>query len=289
MSVSTSIGTEIASRRATVPTVGAATAYLVFDTESIPDGDLLRKVKYPEPNLTAEEAIEKARQEAREKSYEGSDFIPVAFQIPIAVCVLRVGRDFMPQRLTCLDAPQYRIPEIVKQFWRGVAAYPKAVLVTYNGRGFDLPLMELAAFDHGCPAADYFGKTRNRYGNQCDLREFMSNYGACRQIGSLDVMAKRGHRPAGVGKLDVTGDQVYDMHRAGRLREINDYCMCDTLDTYFVFLRTRVLTGELTPEGEEEVVKRAREWLATKLEEHPALKEYVDLNAGVACPSEPEA
>jgi predicted PolB exonuclease-like 3'-5' exonuclease len=280
MSVSTSIGTEIASRRATVSTAGAATAYLVFDTESIPDGDLLRRVKYPDAPLSAEEAIDKARQEARDLSKDGSDFIPVTYQIPVAVCVLSVGADYLPQRMACLDAPQYRTPEIVQLFWRGVAKYPRAKLVTFNGRGFDMPLMELAAFDHGCPARAYFQNSRNRFGgNHIDLFDWLSNYGAYRLVGGLDLLAKRGRRPAGVGKFDVRGDQVWEMYRAGRLREINDYCMCDTLDTYFVFLRTRVLTGELTPEAEEEVVKRAREWLAEKTEESPALKEYLGQRA----------
>ena len=35
------------------------------------------------------------------------------------------------------------------------------------------------------------------------------------------------------------------------LREINDYCMFDTLDTYFVFLRTRIATGTDHVDGEE--------------------------------------
>ena len=45
--------------------------------------------------------------------------------------------------------------------------------------------------------------------------------------------------------MDVQGDMVQDMYDAGRLAEINDYCRCDVLDTYFVFLRTRVLLGQL--------------------------------------------
>jgi 3'-5' exonuclease len=271
-----SISAEIISRRTTVKEASASTAFLVFDTESIPDGSLLAKVKYAGENLTPEAAIEKARQEAREEAKNGSDFIPVTFQIPIAVCVLRVGADFLPQALACLDAPTFRTPEIVRQFWRGVSLYHRAKLVTFNGRGFDLPLMELAAFDHGCSARQYFA-SRNRYnGNQIDIFDWLSNFGAYRMVGGLDMMAKRGRRPAAVGKMEVAGDQVYAMYQAGRHQEINDYCMFDTLDTYFIFLRTRVLMGEMSAEQEEQLARRARAWLAEKIVTLPALRQYLE-------------
>jgi predicted PolB exonuclease-like 3'-5' exonuclease len=271
-----SISAEIISKRATAKEASASTAFLVFDTESVPDGRLLAKVKYAGENLTPEEAIEKARREVREQTKDASDFIPVTFQIPIAVCVLCVGADFLPQALKCLDAPTYRTPEIVHQFWHGVSYYHRAKLVTFNGRGFDLPLMELAAFDHGCSARQYFA-SRNRFnGNQIDLFDWLSNFGAYRMVGGLDLMAKRGHRPAAVGKMEVAGDQVYAMYQEGRNQEINDYCMFDTLDTYFIFLRTRVLMGEMSAEEEEQLARRARAWLAEKIVVLPALRRYLE-------------
>jgi predicted PolB exonuclease-like 3'-5' exonuclease len=271
-----SISAEIISKRATAKEASASTAFLVFDTESVPDGRLLAKVKYAGENLTPEAAIEKARQEVREQTKDASDFIPVTYQIPIAVCVLRVGADFLPQALKCLDAPTYRTPEIVHQFWHGVSHYHRAKLVTFNGRGFDLPLMELAAFDHGCSARQYFA-SRNRFnGNQIDLFDWLSNFGAYRMVGGLDLMAKRGHRPAAVGKMEVAGDQVYAMYQEGRNQEINDYCMFDTLDTYFIFLRTRVLMGEMSAEEEEQLARRARAWLAEKIVVLPALRRYLE-------------
>src|SRR5262249_26775306 len=120
-------------------------AFLVFDTESVPDGRLLGKVKYPGENLTPEQAVERARGEARDTSRNGSDFLPVSFQVPVAVCVLRVGADYGLQQITQIDAPHFRPAEIVEQFWKGMAHHLKPNsrmrLVTFNGRGFDLPLM----------------------------------------------------------------------------------------------------------------------------------------------------
>src|SRR5262245_60335697 len=96
------------------------TRYLVVDTESVPDGRLIADVKYPGERLSPEEAIARAQSEARESSFNGSDFLPVTFQLPVAVCVIRVGSDFSLQAFKCLDSPHFRPDEVVKQFWRGV-------------------------------------------------------------------------------------------------------------------------------------------------------------------------
>jgi 3'-5' exonuclease len=249
------------------------TAWLIVDTESVPDGELIAKVKYHGEPLLPEAAIERARAEAREQSFNGSDFIPVTFQKPVAVCVLRVGADFRLQKLSCLDGPYYRPEEIVKKFWLGVGVY-KAKLVTFNGRGFDMPLMEFAAFRQSLSLKDHLHSSRNRFGGgTLDLQEFFSNYNACRLPGGLDVLAKMIGLP---GKMDMAGDQVLELYRAGELQTINDYCLCDTLDTYFVFLRTRVLTGDLEPEEEGKLVAEGREFLESQVQEFPAVRNYLD-------------
>lgn len=270
---STSISADIAARRGQRKAPGPTTAYLIFDTESIPDGDLLRRVKYPHDGLTAEQAIARAQQEARDTSYTGSDFLPVTFQVPVAISVLRVADDFSIQALTCLDAPLFRSEEMVRQFWKGVCHYqPK--LVTFNGRGFDLPLLELAAFRHGIPARDYYHSSRNRYhGNHIDLLDWMTNYGAYRMQGGLNLLAKLLGKP---GKLEIAGDQVYRLYCEGRLHDINDYCLFDVLDTYFVFLRSRVLIGALAPESEAFLVQRARAFITARTAETPVLRQYLE-------------
>jgi predicted PolB exonuclease-like 3'-5' exonuclease len=268
-----SISAEILARRSAPAPSGPATAFLVLDTESIPDGRLLAKVKYPGEDVAPEEAVRRAQEEARDRNRDGSDFLPVTFQYPVAVCVVRVGNDFGLQAITCLDAPLFRPAEIVRKFWQGVSRY-RAKLVTFNGRGFDLPLLELAAFRYGCSAREYFYNSRNRYnGNHLDLFDWLSNYGACRLAGGLDLLAKLLGKP---GKMEIAGDQVYALYRAGKQQAINDYCMFDTLDTYFVFLRSRVLSGDLALPDEADLVRRAREWLEGKAAELPALRQYLD-------------
>ncbi len=254
-------------------------AFLIFDTETIPDGRLVSAVKYPGENLSPEEAIARAQAEALEQSQGKSEFLPVTFQFPVAICVMRVGADFGLLQATCLDAPLFRPRKIVEAFWNGLASYKEKYkerikLVTYNGRCFDLPLLELAAFRYGCTGRDYFLGSRNRFnGAHLDLMDWFCNYGALRLTGGLNLLSKLLGKP---GKMEVNGSAVYQMYLEGRLQEINDYCMCDTLDTYFAFLRTRVLTGELTLEDEHILVMRAKEWITCKAEDVPGLRTYLD-------------
>ena len=73
----------------------------------------LSLIKYADEDLPPAEAVRRAQDEAREKSREGSDFLPVSFQFPVSVCVARVAGDFRLQSITCLDEPQFRTREIV--------------------------------------------------------------------------------------------------------------------------------------------------------------------------------
>src|SRR5579872_804782 len=263
---------EPSNRPATTDTA-SKTAYLVMDSETIPDGMLVSAVKYPKENLSPEAAIERAQAEAREKSWNQSEFLPLTYQIPVAICVIRVAADLTLQAMTCLDAPRFQPREIVRSFWSGMAHYSKAKLVTFNGRGFDIPLLELAAFRYGYTFKEHYQNNRNRYYGSIDLLEFFGNYGACRVEGGLNLLAKLIGMP---GKTDIKGEDVYRMYLEGKYQEINDYCLFDTIDTYIVFLRSRILTGEITKEQYDDLKAKARVFLEAKTADFPALRKYLD-------------
>jgi predicted PolB exonuclease-like 3'-5' exonuclease len=254
--------------------------YLVFDTESIADAPLVAKLRYAGENLSPQDAVQRYRNELMEK-YE-SDFIPYSFQIPISVVVGKVAEDFHLEDVVVLDDPQFRPHVITENFWRGWEKYRRPTLVSFNGRAFDLPLMELAAFRYGISVPGWFqasGKSfdqpRSRYNTAAhiDLYELLTNFGSTRLTGGLNLAANILGKP---GKMNVQGDMVQDMHDAGRLAEINDYCRCDVLDTYFVFLRTRVLLGQLTLDAEHELIGRTKQWLEGKAEGSAAYRQYLE-------------
>lgn len=252
--------------------------YLVFDIESVPDARLIKKVRYPKEEIDGEAAVEKYQNELLESSGGTSNFIPVTFQYPISLCIAKVDDTFNLKEIVSLDAPDFRAAEIAKQFWFGVEVfYKNAALVTFNGRGFDVPLMELMAYRYGIPAkrhfTDKFG-TRFRHGvKHIDLQEYLSNYSAIRMNGGLNLLSKVLGKP---GKMETKGSEVYDLFLQNRISDINDYCIHDVLDTYFVFLRTRVLCGELTLDKEQEIVHATKKYLEDNVETIKAYKTYLE-------------
>jgi hypothetical protein len=252
--------------------------YLVFDVESVPDPKLIKKVKYPHEDLEDDAAVRKYQAEILEGSNGTSDFIPVTFQYPISVCIAKIREDFTLVDIVSLDRPAFRPAEMVRLFWHGVEnLYNHAALVTFNGRGFDIPLLELMAFRYGYVVKRHFKDKwagRNRFGTKhVDLQDWLSNYNAIRLNGGLNLFAKVLGKP---GKMSTKGSEVYDMFLEGKITEINDYCIHDVLDTYFIFLRTRVLLGEITIEREQEIVQMTKLFVENNIQRMPALKEYYD-------------
>jgi len=256
-------------------------AYLVFDIETVVDGRLLQRVRYPdEPGLGPAEAVAKERERLLEAT--GSDFVPHTFQLPVSVAICKIGRDFALQDLVTLDRPDFRPQVITRHFWRGWQQYGMPTFVSFNGRCFDIPVMELAAYRYGLSLPAWFKSdgppyTQPRYRfndtSHLDLQELLTNHGSVRMNGGLDLCATILGKP---GKMGTKGHMVQELWENGERERIDDYCMCDALDTYFVFLRCMVLGGKLPLEREAEVVAAARELVAERAETNPALGEYLE-------------
>lgn len=239
--------------------------YFVFDIESVADGELVSRLRYPGEGLSPAEAIARYRAELMAK-YE-TDFIPYTFQVPLSLAIAKVTQDFRLSDLVALDEPQFRPHIVTENFWRGWEKYGRPTLVSFNGRSFDLPLLELAAFRYGISvpgwfnlAAKAYDQPRNRYNLEAhiDLQELLTNFGCTRFTGGLNLAANLLGKP---GKMDVQGHMVQDLYNQQKLAEINEYCRCDVLDTYFVFLRSRVLVGQLTLEQEQVRIAEIKTWL----------------------------
>ena len=258
---------------------GDSVSYLVFDVEAVADGDLIARVRYPAEELSPAEATARYRAELLEKT--GRDVLPPTFVLPVSVAVAKIGPDFRMIDLAVLDEPEYRPPAIVQGFWQGWRHYGRPALVTFNGRGYDLPVLELAAYRYGISLPDWFNvdartyeQFRNRYNTEAhiDLMDLFTNFGATRFTGGLNLLANLIGKP---GKTGIDGSQVQGMYEAGRTQEINDYCRCDVLDTYFVFLRSRVLLGKLSLDEEQAIVAETKTWLESQAPDRPAYAHYL--------------
>lgn len=256
----------------------AKVAYLVFDVESVADGELISRVRYPGGNLSPEDAIASYQDELMEQ--RGTTFIPHTFQVPVAVVIAKVASNLELIDIVSLDEPDFRPHVITENFWRGWELYRHPKWVTFNGRTFDIPLMELAAFRYGLsmPAwfkSDGYRSPRNRYNvdSHLDLQDLLMNFGAARCNGGLNLIAQMLGKP---GKMGLTGDQVQQQHDEGNKMAISDYCRCDVLDTYFVFLRTQVLTGGCDLDREQELIQLAKSWIMKRADNCQAYRDYLE-------------
>lgn len=253
-------------------------SYLIFDAESVADKELIAKVRYPEEGLSGDQALQRYQAELMEQ--RGTTFVPFTYQIPATVVIAKVSAKFELLDLVSLDEPEFRSHVMTAHFWKGWEVYRRPTWVTFNGRTFDLPLMEMAAFRYGISlqkwyVSDGYRSPRNRYSTEShlDLQELLTNYGSVRFNGGLNLVAQILGKP---GKMGMTGDQVQGTWDAGGKQQVSDYCRNDVLDTYFVFLRAMVVTGRLTLEKELKLVANTKKWIEQRSDECKAYGEYLE-------------
>ena len=225
---------------------------LVFDIETIPDCAGLRALYELDPALTDHEVAEIAFQ--RRRATSGTDFLQPHLQRVVAIsCVLR---DSDGLRVWSLGAPEDGERELIQRFFDGIEKYTPQ-LVSWNGGGFDLPVLHYRGLVHGVTAPRYwdlgdgdypdsrdfkFNNYISRYHTRhIDLMDLLALYQPRNNV-PLDQMAKLMGLP---GKLGMDGAKVWDAYRAGEIAAIRDYCETDVVNTWLVFLRFRLMRGVL--------------------------------------------
>jgi predicted PolB exonuclease-like 3'-5' exonuclease len=222
-------------------------SYALFDIETRIDKRLVNESHFRGRGLSDDEAFREMRRELVEE--RGNDFFPLSFHVPVSIAVGSVGGDYLLQSVESLAETGYGEERLVREFWERVDRF-RGCLVSFNGRQFDLPVLELQALRYGCSVPSYFGEDspyRRRYqlGKHLDLYEFVTNFGAYRVRGGFDLLLRMIGLP---GKGAIDGSQVQDLWDAGRLSEIHAYCRRDVIQTYFLFLRVELLRGRITEE-----------------------------------------
>ena len=225
------------------------TPVLVFDLETIPDVSGLRTLLGSDAALSDAEVAAQAFAARREKT--GSDFLQHHLHRVAAIsCVFRDDEGFRVRSLGNLDDAE---PKLIQDFYRIVERYTPQ-LVSWNGGGFDLPVLNYRALIHGINAArfwemgdedrdfkwnNYLSRYHTRH---LDLMDHLAMYTG-RANAPLDDLAKLCGFP---GKMGVDGSQVWSLYQEGRLQEIRDYCETDVVNTYLVYCRYQLLRGRLT-------------------------------------------
>jgi predicted PolB exonuclease-like 3'-5' exonuclease len=247
------------------------TPILVFDIETVPDAEGLRKLWELGPEVSDAAVIELVSQRRRQAT--GNDFLPPHVHRVVAIsCALR-ERDSV--RVWSLGTASDSEREIVQRFFDGIEKYTPQ-LVSWNGASFDLPVLHYRALFHGIPGCCYWeaGDSNKdfRYNNylsryharHTDLMDILAGY-QNRAWAPLDEIARLCGLP---GKLGMEGSQVYPAFMRGEIAAIRDYCETDVANTYLLFQRFQLIRGLLTPEAYAKEIELFRAFLAAQEARH---------------------
>jgi predicted PolB exonuclease-like 3'-5' exonuclease len=245
---------------------------LVFDIETVPDVELGRRL-YGLERLD-DAAVAKAMF-ARQRAESGNEFLPhIQHRVVAIACLLRSREQI---KLWSLGDLQSTEAELLARFFDGIEKYSPD-LVSWNGGGFDLPVLQYRSLKAGVQAPRYWETgdedTAFRYNNylsrfhwrHLDLMDVLAGFQARARASLADVAALLGFP----GKLGFSGDQVWDTYLAGGLADVRRYCETDVLNTYLIFLRFQLLRGRLDSTGLAGEYERVRALLRGSDEGHHA-------------------
>ncbi len=217
------------------------TPVLAFDIETVPDCAGIRKLYDLPADLPDGDVAEIAFQKRRLQT-GGSDFLAPHLQRVVAIaCVLREGDGV---QVFSIGEPERDEAATIQKFFDGIDKYTPQ-LVSWNGGGFDLPVLSYRAMLCGSSAAKYWDQGEDdrdfRFNNyigryhsrHLDLMDVLAMYQP-RNNAPLDDFARLAGFP---GKLGIGGAQVWPAYLRGEIKAIRDYCEVDSVNTYLLHLR----------------------------------------------------
>ena len=222
------------------------TPILAFDIETVPDVEGIRRLHSIEASVPDVDVAEFAM--ARRRARTGNDFLPLHLHRVVAIaCALREGDGF---RLWSLGSAEDSEAEIIRRFYDGIERYSPQ-LVSWNGSGFDMPVLHYRSLIHGLNASRYWDMGEDdrdfRYNNyinryhtrHLDLMDLLALYNG-RNYAPLDELVQLMGFP---GKLGMDGSKVWESFQRGEIAAIRNYCETDTANTFLAFLRFQLLRG----------------------------------------------
>jgi predicted PolB exonuclease-like 3'-5' exonuclease len=233
----------------------------VFDIETVPDVEAGRRL-YDIEDLD-DNNVGRVMFHKRAAETGGSEFLRHHLQRIVAISVvLQTPERLKVWSLGDADSPE---KELLQRFFDAIERYTPT-LVSWNGSGFDLPVIHYRSLLHAVAAPRYWD-------NGTDDRDFkwnnyLSRYHE-RHTDVMDVLAA--YQPRAVARLDevasmlgfpgkmgMDGSKVWDSFQAGDVEGIRHYCETDVLNTYLVYLRFEMIRGRLTDKQYSQACERLR-------------------------------
>ncbi len=250
---------------------------LVFDIETIPDVEAGRKL-YELDGLSDEDTAKALF--ALRRAKVGNDFLPHYMQKICAISlVISNGAQL---KVWSLGDEHSDEKELITRFFAGIEKHTPT-LVSWNGSGFDLPVLHYRALLHGIPAPTYWEVGENqqtfRWNNylgrfhyrHIDLMDLIAGY-QNKAFAPLDDISTMLGFP---GKMGMSGSKVWEQYSLGQIKCIRDYCETDVLNTYCVYLRFELIRGIINQDEYVKAIESLKAYLST---EHD--KEHLQLFLG---------
>lgn len=238
--------------------MNTASPILVFDIETIPDVETGRRL-YPElKDLSEDDALTALI--ALRQAEAGNDFMRLPLHKIACLSFLWVENGEFSLHSLALD--RLTEADILRKFFRAFAKKP--VLVSWNGSGFDVPVLLYRALHHKISAPALFNSANKpdylyRYGEMhVDLMDKMSLYNGYSKQKLDTIAALCGF----AGKGEIDGSQVVPMVQSGDWQKLTTYCESDVLNTWLIYLRWLILTGKADLDGCEMMIEQTHEFVS---------------------------
>ncbi len=245
---------------------------LIFDIETIPDiegaGKILGIERMPESEIFSAMCATRMQE-----TNGNSNFIRLHLHKIVAISVALKTPDRF--EVLSIGDPDSTEQEIISKFFSGLEKY-NPLLVSWNGSGFDLPVLHYRALVNKVVASHYwengdsirdfkYNNYRSRYHERhIDLMDVLSGYQP-KAFASLDDIATILGFP---GKIGLSGKDVYQKFKKGKLKDIRDYCESDVLTTWLVYLRFEYMRANLKLKHYEEHIELTKNFLKNSQKEN---------------------
>jgi len=244
---------------------------LAFDIETVPDVGGIRRLHGLESGLSDADVAEMAFTLRRQAT--GNDFLPLHLHRVVAIsCALRDRESFKVWSLGVGDEPE---GELIQRFFDGIDKYTPQ-LVSWNGGGFDLPVLHHRGLIHGVAAHRYWDLGEDD--REFKWNNYISRYHS-RHLDLMDLLALyqgRANAPLGElsqlmglpGKLGMQGSDVWGAYQAGKIAEIRQYCETDVVNTYLVYLRFQLMRSAISRDQHRKEIEVVRTTLGKSADPH---------------------
>lgn len=257
---------------------------IIFDTETVPDAEAARRL-LGKPELSDIDARDALSCYFLEKTDGKNDFPRQPFHQIVAISYAHLiaepgeeGVELVIRRIASGGEKSSSEAELLEGFF-GLIEKRAPQIVSFNGRGFDVPVLKYRAMAHNLSCQRWFneGDKWNNYDARysptyhLDLLEVLSDFGASARC-SMDEVASAFGVP---GKLDTAGADVRGMYEAGEIEDIRNYCETDVCTTLLTYLRWQRFNGCLSEGAHARAVLGLRNYLEEEAATRPHFAAYL--------------